>query len=85
MLAADYDDYTEFEPEELPEDAREREAREELEEFFEKNHDKVFFSRQLEVQCEGNIFIGLQIELCEVCVKRECLNRKNVSWPLEAA
>src|SRR3990172_11065136 len=56
MVAADYDDYTDFEPEKLPEDAKEREAREELEEFFEKNHDKVFFSRQMEVQHEGKYF-----------------------------
>jgi hypothetical protein len=53
---SDYDDYADFEPEELPEDAREGEAREELEEFFEKNPDKVFFSRQIEVQYENKYF-----------------------------
>jgi hypothetical protein len=53
---SDYDDYADFEPEELPEDAREGEAREELEEFFEKNQDKVFFSRQIEVQYENKYF-----------------------------
>lgn len=53
---SDYDDYADFEPGELPEDAREGEAREELEEFFEKNQDKVFFSRQIEVQYENKYF-----------------------------
>jgi hypothetical protein len=53
---SDYDDNANFEPEELPEDAREGEAREELEEFFEKNQDKVFFSRQIEVQYEDKYF-----------------------------
>ena len=53
---SDYDDNANFEPEELPKDAREGEAREELEEFFEKNRDKVFFSRQIEVQNEDKYF-----------------------------
>ncbi len=53
---ADYDDYTDLEPEELPEDPREGEAREDLEEFFEKNRDKVFFSRQIEVLYEDKYF-----------------------------
>ena len=53
---SDYDDYADVEPEELPEDPREGEAREDLEEFFEKNRDKVFFSRQIEVQNEDKYF-----------------------------
>lgn len=53
---SDYDDYTDFEPEELPEDPREGEARKDLEEFFEKNRDKVFFSRQIEVLHEDKYF-----------------------------
>ncbi len=53
---SDYDDYADFESEERPEDPREGEAREDLEEFFEKNQAKVFFSRQIEVQYEDKYF-----------------------------
>ncbi|MGH7798707.1 MAG: hypothetical protein ACREQ2_27900 [Candidatus Binatia bacterium] len=53
---SDYDDYTNFEPEELPEDAKEGEAREEIEKFFEENQNKVFFSRQIEVRYEDKYF-----------------------------
>lgn len=53
---SDYDDYPDFEPEELPEDPREGEARQDLEVFFEKNREKVFFSRQIEVLNEDKYF-----------------------------
>lgn len=50
------EDFYAHEPVEAPPDPKEIEAREELEEFFDKNREKVFYSRQLEVKFEDKYF-----------------------------
>src|SRR6266849_1231182 len=56
LLEDDNSDFVEELAEERAPDPREREAVEELRAFFESHREQVFFSRQLEVQHEGDYF-----------------------------
>ena len=63
----DYDDlYGWHSTDDQPFDVYELDAREHLRPFFEEHRDRVFFSRQLEVQMKTDFFTGSRIERFEI-------------------